>query len=287
MTKLDEVYQNITDTVIEQLKDAKQWSKPWVTLGSDLPQNGITGRPYSGLNWLIFATAPYKSNKWLTYNQIKDLGGNVKGQKSTTIQWYGTGKSKKEKDAKGDPKRFRYAKAYHVFNIEQIEDLNMDKLKHYDVDEEVAIDDFSAVVLAESNGASIEYSGNKACFIPSVDHIKMPPANRFESTDHFEATLLHELTHWTGHSKRLNRTKGKRFGDRDYAFEELIAELGSAMAGQRLGLPYEGLQHADYIANWLGALDDDPKYIVEAAVEASKAVNYLIDGIAVEELEVA
>lgn len=287
MSKLDEVYQNITNTVIEQLKDAKQWSKPWATLGSDLPQNGITGRPYSGLNWLILSVAPYKSNQWLTFNQVKKLGGNVKGQKATPIQWFGTGESKKEKDSKGRPKKFGYLKPYFVFNIEQVEGLDMDQLKHYDIDEEIDIDNFSAVLLAESNGASIEYSGNKACFIPSVDHIKIPPASRFKSTDDFEATLLHELTHWTGHSKRLNRTKGKRFGDRDYAFEELIAELGSAMAGQRLGLPYEGLQHADYIANWLGALDNDPKYIVEAAVEASKAVNYLIDGISAEKLEVA
>ena len=64
---------------------------------------------------------------------------------------------------------------------------------------------------------------------------------------------------------------------KDYAFEELVAELGSAMAGSILGLSYEGLQHEEYIASWLEALKGDIKYIYDASKLAQKAVNYMIE----------
>ncbi|MGR5299502.1 zincin-like metallopeptidase domain-containing protein, partial [Vibrio mediterranei] len=73
------------------------------------------------------------------------------------------------------------------------------------------------------------------------------------------ATLTHELTHWSGNKNRLNRLKNKKFGSRDYAFEELVAELGSAFLMAEFGFTGE-LQHASYIESWLQALGKDKTY---------------------------
>ena len=105
----------------------------------------------------------------------------------------------------------------------------------------------------------------------------MPSLVAFKDQANHDATLLHEMVHWTGHSKRLKRQILNSYGSEDYAFEELVAELGAAMAGALLGLPYEGLQHDAYIKSWLKSLKSDPRHIVKAAKQASAAVQYLDD----------
>ena len=97
------------------------------------------------------------------------------------------------------------------------------------------------------------------------------------SREHHDSTLLHEITHWTGHKSRLDRNLKNGFGSKDYAFEELVAELGSAMAGSIMGLPYEGLQHAEYIQNWIEVLKNDPTALYEASKLANKAVRYMVE----------
>lgn len=101
------------------------------------------------------------------------------------------------------------------------------------------------------------------------------------ATENYYAILLHELTHWTGAPKRLDRdkaqTKAKTKAERDsYAFEELIAELGAAFLCSSLGIvqtPRDN--HALYIKCWLEALKNDKKYIFKASAKASKAADYL------------
>ena len=64
-------------------------------------------------------------------------------------------------------------------------------------------------------------------YSPSGDYIGMPALSQFTSTDTYYSTLFHEPTHWTGTHSRCNREMGKRFGDKQYAIEELVAELGA------------------------------------------------------------
>ena len=91
-------------------------------------------------------------------------------------------------------------------------------------------------------------------------------------TESYYATLLHELTHWTGAPHRLNRTVGQQFGDEAYAAEELVAELGAAFLCADLGIANEPrADHAAYAANWLKILADDRKAIFNAAREANHA----------------
>ena len=90
--------------------------------------------------------------------------------------------------------------------------------------------------------------------------------------------MLHELTHWTGSPKRLDRVKGKSFGDDAYAFEELIAELGATFLCAQLGISNDVRpDHAQYIKSWIGKLRSDPKFLFQAASKAQKAIDCLND----------
>jgi antirestriction protein ArdC len=102
----------------------------------------------------------------------------------------------------------------------------------------------------------------------------MPHKSAFDSEASYYATAFHELTHWAGHETRLDRVKGKRFADPQYAFEELVAEMGAAFLCQDYGIQGE-LRHAGYIQSWLKALRDDSKAVFKAAAYAQKAATYI------------
>ena len=114
------------------------------------------------------------------------------------------------------------------------------------------------------------------CYIPSLDIIKMPTKGQFKTAENYYATLLHEMTHATGHKSRLNRDFTGRFGTEAYAFEELIAELGAAFMCAEFGLIGATIEnHAFYLDNWLSILKNDKKAIFTAASQASKAADLL------------
>ncbi len=89
-----------------------------------------------------------------------------------------------------------------------------------------------------------------------------------------EETLPGNQHHWTGHGSRLDRENGKRFGDRAYAFEELVAEMGAAFLCASVGIPY-ATQHSDYIGDWIRVLKDDKRAILSAAAKAQAAMDFI------------
>jgi antirestriction protein ArdC len=138
---------------------------------------------------------------------------------------------------------------------------------------------FSAVEIAEQRivktGALITHGGDAAFYMPSMDRIQMPNKGTFASPENYYATMFHELTHWTSDKARCDRDLSKgRFGNPDYAFEELVAELGAAFLCNDHGIQGE-LRHAGYIQSWLKALKNDNKAIFKAAALAQKAADYI------------
>jgi antirestriction protein ArdC len=132
-------------------------------------------------------------------------------------------------------------------------------------------------------GLSVRHGGNRAFYAPGADMVQMPLREAFRSTEGYYSVLAHELTHSTGHERRLSRQFGKRFGDRAYAVEELVAELGAAMICGTLGIEAEPRDdHADYIASWLRVLKDDKRAVVSAAAHAQKAADLVLAQSAVE-----
>ena len=278
MSKYEEMFLTVTDRIINNLENANDWRKPWANIfDGSVPHNASTGRPYNGINWLnlSFLSSRWDSNGWLTYKQATALGGTIPKNGADNggceYVWFMASSSYKDK-ATGDNKKGFINKCFPVWNVAQIEGLQ--GIKTYTPP---SAGTGSVNQLAESLCIDLRYGGNTACFIPSQDVIKMPSLDAFKDQANHDATLLHEMVHWTGHTSRLKRQILNSFGSEGYAFEELVAELGAAMGGALLGLPYEGLQHESYIKSWLKSLKSDPKHIVKAAKQASAAVQYLDD----------
>ena len=279
-TKTD-IYQTVTDSIISALEaGVKPWSCPWQRVPgmSGLPSNYATGAAYSGVNimllWSSASEQGFSDSRWMTYKQAQAEGGQVrKGEHGTTAIFYTT--LEKENDD-GETDYIPMLKTFTVFNVEQIDGLPLSDEAVFPAETFEPLPQVEA--LFRNSGATIIEKGQNAFFAPSTDEIRLPERCLFTDAANFYATGLHELVHWSGAESRLNREMKGKFGSEGYAFEELIAELGSAFLTADLGIAGE-VQHESYIASWLKALKNDKRYIFKAPSAASKAHRYLMDKI--------
>jgi antirestriction protein ArdC len=283
-----DIYQTITNQIVAELeKGVRPWFKPWNAehaggrIIRPLRANGI---PYQGINvvmlWSEAMAKGYDAPLWMTYKQALDLGAHVRKGETGGLVVYADKITRKETDpatGKESEHVIPFMKGYTVFNVEQIEDLP----EHYSAKPAPRMETVPRIERAElffaATGAAIRHGGNQACYILSVDQIRMPPIEAFRDAESYYATLAHETTHWTRHSSRLDRDFGrKRFGDEGYAMEELVAELGSAFLSADLDLTPEVREdHAAYIASWIKALKGDKRAIFSAASQAQRAADFL------------
>ena len=276
-----DMYQEVTNQMIEALENGvKPWVCPWKTSGGfgSLPVNCQSKKAYSGINILLLWAAASKlgftSSYWLTFKQALEVGANVrKGEKGTRIVFY---KMLEVEDKNtGEKDNIPMLKSFVVFNADQIDGLEIEpETTNDDITPFEAIEHVESFISA--TGANITEQGDKAYFRPSTDDVVLPSRERFTNNLDFYCTALHELTHWTGAKHRLDRIKKSRFGTDEYAFEELIAELGASFLMADLNISGE-VQHESYIASWLKQLKNDKRYIFKAASAASKAHQYLIE----------
>lgn len=270
-----DIYQEVTDRIITSLESGSvPWLRPWRDNNSGCsmePYNAATGRPYNGINLLILGSMPYSDLGWMTFKQAQELGGNVrKGEHGTMVIFWKFDRCK-DKDS-GETKVVPFARGYTVFNVAQLENIEEAKLKR-PAAPVAGQTDINA--LAQRVGAIIRHGGNKAFYTTAGDYVSIPSLDAFKNINHYQATLAHELTHWTGHEKRCNRQFGKRFGDAAYAFEELVAEIGSAFLCAHHGIALEGLQHPQYVKGWLEVLKGDKRAIFTASSKAKEAATFL------------
>jgi antirestriction protein ArdC len=283
--KIDSIYENITNTIIESLETEGKlpWQKGWIDGGLGIPQNISSGHEYNGTNililWIEQMVHGYPTNKWLTYKQAHQLGANIiKGEKGTGILFAKpikyTNEVKNPKTGKLEDTEFQRmaTKAFTVFNIAQVENLP-EKITNLLEVQSINEDERNEAIesLIKGSKAEIIHGGDMACFSPAGDCIEIPEFKQFRTANNYYATMFHELTHWTGGKSRLDRDMTGYFGSEEYAFEELIAELGSAFLCADTGVKVE-MRHEAYIQSWLKALKNDTKFIVQAATKASKAV---------------
>ena len=248
------------------------WIKPWngdSLVG--LPRNYVSGRPYSGINvllvWLSALEHGFTDTRWLTANQIVELGGSFKGETATRILF---AKSYTRAAGTAEEETFFVHKGYNVFNVEQVGGVALEPEEpplHF----ETRLEHAEAFIAAQ--GVPITHGGDRAFYSPSKDAINLPFPGSFTSPESYYAVALHELAHASGHPRRLNRPKWAK-GNPEYAAEELVAELTAAFLCAELGIP-AALHHTGYIGFWVELLENDSKAIFRASREASRAAEFL------------
>ncbi|WP_169337759.1 ArdC family protein [Pseudoclavibacter soli] len=296
LTKADEHKALVARELLSAMREGTApWQRPWAPgeLSAYRPSNAATGRPYSGQNtlWLMISAtrAGYPSNQWMTFNQAKKLGGQVrKGEHGTRILIYKTFE-RRDKDGSpmlddhGKPMTGVFASTATVFNIAQVDGLP-EKATPADAapTERAWEDDRVGQSVIDSSGAVIHHvSQDRAFYRPSTDEITLPTREQFPDASSYYSTAFHELSHWTGHPSRLNRVHGKSFGDHDYAGEELVAELSSFLISSETQVGYEPAQTAAYLKSWSDARGskDAEAEVQQALHDAGRAAKYLLDKI--------
>lgn len=280
---------DITALIIAELESGVvPWRKPW-TAGGFLPTSITTGQPYRGINLLILAIAQargnYKHPLWVTFNETNRRGGRIiAGSKSTAIVKYGH--TIVEDKSTGEESMRLFSKVHNVFNIAQTT-LEVPAEFQSDRAPVVVPDALAAIVAGYPNRPEIFHrAGDQAYYSPLTDSITLPAMEQYESATGYAYTLCHEMTHSTGHQSRLDRfsedNKPARFGDANYAKEELVADIGANMLLSSAGIPLDITNSASYIKGWLKALQDDTSLITSAAAAAQKAADHIL-GVKVKE----
>ena len=288
-----DVHAEITQSIVAQLEAGTvPWLQPWKAGArfSGMPRNYVSKRAYSGINVLLLWTAAqekgYASSEWLTFKQAKEKGGSVrKGEKATTIVFYKR-LDIKEKLESGEiaEKQIMMAREYHVFNADQCDGLKSEVApSKADTANELNADFMRSVKLT---GVDLRHGGNSAHYMPALDYVQMPHVADFKDGAGYMATLAHEMVHWTGHKSRLDRLEAFAVNKAEYAFEELVAELGAAFTCAEFGIKGD-LRHASYIKSWIKLLTDDKRALFRAASRASKAVAFLYPNNSQEAVDVA
>lgn len=278
-----DVYERVTNEIIKAIEaGAGEYRMPWHH-GSFLPRNAGSKLPYRGVNLIALGSAArvrgFQSFFWATYRQWRKLGAQVRrGEKAAVIVFFKRADADRNEDD-DDAKRDRVIiRGSFVFNADQVDGWHHEAETHEDtIDHLDTVESFIG-----SLGAVIRYGGDAAYYHKPLDQIRMPNRQQFAgrsaraAAEAFYSVLLHELTHWSGHAKRLNRDLSGRFGTSAYAMEELVAELGAAFLCADLGISVQPRRdHAAYVASWLIVLRQQKTAIVSAAGAATTACRYL------------
>ncbi len=270
----------VTARLVDMIRTGShgQWVMPWHTHGVGgllNARNATTGTPYKGSNSIaLFLGAlehGYPTSEYATFNQFKKAGAQVrKGeQAASVVKWVTPKKRNETEPADGQAVERRLVpKVYAVFNAHQVDG--------HEPQPDPGIDHCADEWLA-AIGADVVYGGDRACYAPSPDRIYLPHPDLFDDAESFLATSLHEHIHWSGHRSRLGRLDlTAAVGSPEYAAEELVAELGAAIAAARLGIDTRPRpDHAAYLAQWIELLGEDPKILFRTAATAQRALDYL------------
>jgi antirestriction protein ArdC len=121
----------------------------------------------------------------------------------------------------------------------------------------------------------VSHGGERACYFPAIDRIQLPDRSAFHSAAALYATWAHEAIHSTGHASRLRRDLSGSMGSRAYAREELVAELGAVLLGDRLEIGSDACHHAAYLAHWIELLRESPRLLFQVLSEARQAADLI------------
>lgn len=289
----NDLYQQVTNKIIAMIEQGvAPWRRTWSTYG--LARNYVTKHIYTGINLILLNNTSHQIPYFMTWKQVKDMGGKVRKDTKAEMAVYFNVYFKNSLDHTLDKETafklkaageeiqiLKFIRYYNLFNVADIEGISFEypnvalkqheKIEHC---EKVLWYMPKCPVLKSSEGDQPFYS-------PELDFVNMPSVELFESPEAYYATLFHELIHSTGHECRLGREEVmnyQTFGSNKYAREELVAEMGASFLCSSVNIDYDSIMenNAAYLAGWLKVLKEDSKFIFKAAAEAQKAADYIL-----------
>lgn len=275
-----DIFAAVTDRIIEALeKGTVPWKKPWVGTGNSCISYS-TGRQYSLLNCILLGM---KAGEYASFNQVVQAGGHVrKGERSRIVVFWKP--IEKQNPDTGEIETHFILRYYNVFHLDQCEGIeprwraSMITEPGKDLKPDERAEKVIRGYVERSGVKLMIQKSDKAYYQPATDQVVVPLLSQYGEQAEYYSTLLHELTHSTGHASRLNRLKDVAAFGADYSREELVAEIGSAFLMNHVGLetPSTFDNSAAYIQGWLSALKNDKRLVVSAAGAAEKAVKYIL-----------
>jgi antirestriction protein ArdC len=301
-----DIRQEVTERVIAAMENGTApWQCPHEGGPRSGPVNAVTGKPYTGGNhiWLAMVQ-PTADPRWATFAQAKAAGWMVKkGEHGVPIEVWKTyekqdtvdlsKRTEKERttlqkagisDGQEITEQKRFAKTYTVFHASQIEGI-----PPLEMDPE-AVHAFDLHAVGEklfdktAQSAPVHFdSPGRGFYSPKRDEIHLSPKDQFLDAGHLYATAAHEIAHSTMHPSRLNRERYQEWeqgtaGDKTLsAKEELRAEMASYMLSEKTGIPHHPENHESYVAGWVSILRDSKNELYQAARDAEKIADYVIE----------
>ena len=299
------------EMIVQGLEDVKQenWEHYLKHQIDFTPKNLFSKLPYNRFNrftlMLDMIIGGFSSPYYATFNQISKAGGLLKkGAKGRVIQYFSyvikhkiTGERislEVYKNLTGskqnDYNLSSFVKYFRVFNADFISNLNEIDVEISNNDED--LEDLTEVNISEDAEAFIlklktlkglkliHDKKNTASYTPSKDVVTMPLIEWFKNETKYYSTLFHELIHWTGHESRLNRFSTSMIAEtkQEYAFEELVAEMGAMLVYFDYNFKEEFINSLVYLKGWLKHTKEESNKIetLDNAFKASnKAVTFL------------
>lgn len=262
--------------ILESGMVSGQWEAPWSRGNGGVPYNATNNRRYNGMNVLLLWAAQHRNGfstaQWATLRAWNAAGAKViKGSKSQIIiHW----RLYEKTDSQGNVSTGGTLSYYKVFNADQVTGWTAPAAPVKEFERNAECERIIA-----ATGAVIRHGGDRACFIPSIDEIRLPEFASFNRAENYYSTAFHELAHWSGAKSRLDRDLSGRFGSHAYGMEELVAELSAAFTCAVLGFESETrADHLRYIKSWIAAIRENNFAIITAASKADKASQFILNG---------
>lgn len=273
--KLAELQAQVTASLLAIIESGVS---PWQSgKRNEYPQNGITGRLFTGFNPFILMAAAhdkgYTSNLWLTFNQIRKAGGRIVGSKTERQAGaYILVPNSFDANRKLDTDEVRMITMYKGSARWNVNQTDLQLSPPVAASDELTMR--GNLQALRDGGVNVTETGGTSCYMPGDDRVMITRMGLWTDVSHHYSTCCHEHVHWTGHSSRLHRPHLVR-DKLAYAFEELVAEIGAAMQCARRNVTYSLDNHASYVASWAECLAGDKTAIFRAASLATKAVAFI------------
>lgn len=292
---------------IESLEQEQiPWEKGWT---SSRPHNPITGTEYTGMNrlWLNMVSymKGYNDSRWFTFNEILDKNGKYhpnedwhlkKGSEGVEIanrptyynkiedKYYSSRQYYKKLSTMADDEKEIFKEECKIIwnSSDKVYIYNAQEIEGIAPEEKIEVNEIDMskmqLIMKNMNVGYQEVLQDKSFYNFKTDMITLPPKERFKNEGAFFATLLHEISHATGHVSRLNRKLSGNMQSSDYAKEELRADIAASFLVADFGLEYDESHlknHIAYIQNWAQALKNDKSIFLEVVKDAELINDYV------------